>query len=192
MTDPARRGCPSLDIPVLETERLIMRALRIGDAPDLTAIHGDAEVVRFIGGRTDDSLTGAYDKILFYAGHWALHGSGKWAVVEKATGRVVGRTGYLDSPYEWPGLELGWTFGRASWGKGYATESALAARDWAFATLGVDRILSMIDPRNVASQSVARRIGERPWKPFMHREGEQMLWSITRGEWDALSRAGAA
>jgi RimJ/RimL family protein N-acetyltransferase len=183
MTDPTPLGCAPLNIPVLETERLVMRAMQIGDAPDLALIHGDPEVVRFIGGKTDATLPGAYDKILFYLGHWALHGCGKWAVVEKASGRVVGRTGFLDSPYEWPGLELGWTFARDCWGKGYATESARAARDWGFERLGVERILSMIDPANSASQHVAQRIGETAWKPYRHREVEQTLWSITREAW---------
>jgi len=190
MTGPTTRGCPPFDIPVLETERLLLRGMAPADAPALAVIHGDPEVVRFIGGQADPSLPGAYDKVLLYTGHWALYGCGKWAVVEKATGKLVGRTGFLDSPHEWPGVELGWTFGRASWGKGYATESALAARDWAFERLGIDRVLSMIDPANTSSQRVARRIGETVWKPFMHRGVEQTLWSITREEW--LSRGSAA
>ncbi|MCC6918487.1 MAG: GNAT family N-acetyltransferase [Alphaproteobacteria bacterium] len=188
---PAPSRPPAFAVPVIETPRLLMRGLEAADAPALARIHGDAEVMRFLGGRTDDTLPGAYDKILLYVGHWVLHGCGKWAVVEKSSGRLVGRTGFIDAPYEWPGLELGWTFGRESWGKGYATESALAARDWAFTQLGVTSILSMIAPANAASQRVAARIGETPWNPYLHRDGaEQMLWAITRETW--LSRSGAA
>lgn len=188
MTEGLKRGCAPLDIPVLETERLILRGMAPEDAPDLAAIHGDPEAMRYIGGKSDPSLAEAYRSIMVYTSHWSLHGCGKWAVIEKASGRLVGRTGYLDTPYEWPGLELGWTFNRTSWGKGYATESAIPARDWAFTVLGADRVISMIHPENRASQAVARWVGETPWKPFLYRDGtENMLWSITRAEWKALS-----
>ncbi len=186
MTDGLHRGCAPLDIPVLETERLVLRGFRGEDAPAVAALHGDMNVMRYLGGTTDDSLSSAYDAILKWTGHWALHGCGKWAVEEKASGRCIGRVGYLDLPHDWPGLELGWTFAAESWGKGYATEAAAAARDWGFRVLGAARIISMIDLRNTASQAVARRIGETPWQPFVFRGVDNMLWSMTREAWRAL------
>lgn len=192
MTETKKRGCAPLDIPVLETERLILRGFRAADAPDLAAIHGDEQTMRYLGGVFDASLAEAYKSMMVYTGHWSLHGCGKWAVEEKASGRLVGRTGYMDPPYEWPGLELGWTFNRETWGKGYATESAVAARDWAFDVLGVEHVMSMIDPENAASQAVARKVGEQPWRPFVYRGHENMLWKITRTEWQALRQRGAA
>lgn len=187
MTDGLRRGCAPLDIPVLETDRLILRGLEVADVPAIAALHGDPEVVRYIGGVTDATASGALGKIFYYTGHWAAFGCGKWAVVEKESGRLVGRTGFLDLPYDWPGLELGWTFARDAWGKGYATESARAARDWGFRVLGAERILSMIDPDNTSSQAVARRIGASPWRTHLHDGHTQMLWSITRAAWERLA-----
>lgn len=183
MTDGLKRGCAPLEIPVLETERLILRGFRPEDTPALAEIHGDPETMRYLGGKHDDSLAEAYRSIMVYTGHWSLHGCGKWAVEEKATGRFVGRTGYLDTPYEWPGLELGWTFNRECWGKGYATESAIPARDWAFEVLGAERVISMINVKNLASQAVAKKVRETPWKPYTYRGEETVLWSITRDEW---------
>jgi RimJ/RimL family protein N-acetyltransferase len=187
MTEGLHRGCAPLDIPVLETERLVLRALNGSDAPAIAALHGNMDVMRYLGGKTDDTLFAAYDAILKWTGHWALHGCGKWAVAEKVSGALVGRVGYLDTPYEWPGLELGWTFAPVAWGKGYATEASAAARDWGFRVLGAERIISMIDLRNTASQAVARRIGETPWQPFAFRGIDNMLWSMTRAEWQALA-----
>lgn len=187
MNEDLKRAVAPLDIPVIETGRLILRGWRAEDAPGLAEIHGDPEAMRYLGGKSDPSLAEAYRSIMTYMGHWALHGCGKWAVVEKATGRLVGRTGYLDTPYEWPGLELGWTFNRACWGKGYATESAAPARDWAFEVLGAARVISMINDRNAASQAVAQRVGERPWKPYPYRGEDTTLWSVTRVEWEARS-----
>lgn len=190
MTDAYRRACAALDIPRIETERLILRGFRIEDAADLARIHGDAEVVRFLGGTRDASLTGAFDKIAAYLGHWSVRGCGKWAVEDKATGRVVGRSGYNDYPFGWPGLELGWTFARDHWGKGYAAEAARSALAWGFTVLRADRIVSMIHPDNTASQAVARKLGETPWRAHDHEGSTHVLWSMTRTAW--LSRAGAA
>lgn len=184
-----KRTCAGLDIPAIETDRLLLRAFTADDIASLAAIHGDERTMLYLGGQTDGTLLGAHDKILAYLGHWALKGYGRWAVVEKASGRMIGRTGYLDAPDEWPGNELGWTFSRQSWGNGYATEAAIAARDFGFREIGMERVISMIDPKNTPSQSVAKRLGESPWKPFTFKGYENMLWSITREEW--LSRAGA-
>ncbi len=183
------RTCAPLDIPSIETERLLLRAFTAEDVAPLAAIHGDARTMVYLGGVTDDTLLGAYDKILAYLGHWALNGFGRWAVVEKSSGRMVGRTGFLDAPDDWPGCELGWTFARDQWGKGYATEAAIAARDFGFERLGMTRIFSMIHPDNTPSQGVARRLGESPWKPFTFKGVESVLWSITRDAW--LSRGAA-
>lgn len=183
------RTCPTLDIPTIETERLVLCAFTIDDVASLAAIHGDERTMKYLSGQPDATLLGAYDKILGYLGHWALNGFGRWAVVEKASGRMIGRTGFLDAPDEWPGTELGWTFLREIWGKGYATEAAMAARDFGFERLGMDRVFSMIHPENTPSQAVATRLGETPWKPFTFKGSEAMLWSVTRAEW--LSRGAA-
>lgn len=183
MNEGLQRGCAPLDIPVLETERLVLRGLEPGDAPTLAAMHGDTETMRYLGGTIEPTLAEAYRRILIYTGHWALHGCGKWAVVEKASGALVGRTGYIDVPHDWPGLELGWTMAREHWGKGYGTESAIAARDWAFDVLGAQRIVSMIHKDNVASQAVARKIGETFWKTWMNDGEEALLFSLAREDW---------
>jgi len=72
----------------------------------------------------------------------------------------VGRIGFLN-PIGWPAFELGWTLGRDSWGKGYATEGAQRALAYAFTELGRDHVISLIAPANVASARVAERLGEK-------------------------------
>lgn len=168
---------------MIETARLVLRAFTGGDAPSLAAIHGDELTMRYLGGITDGTAHGAFNTILGYLGHWHLKGFGRWAVEEKASGRMIGRTGFYENEHEWPGNELGWTFLRETWGKGYATEAASAARDFGFRELGMERVISMIHPDNRASQSVARKLEESPWRPFTFRGAECVLWSITRAEW---------
>ena len=87
-----------------------------------------------------------------------------FSVFEKDTGRWIGRLGPW-MPEGWPGSEIGWALVRDVWGKGYATEGATAATDWAFDTLGWTEVIHSIDPANVASQEVARRLGSRNLGP---------------------------
>lgn len=180
-----RRATAAMEIPTLETERLTLRGYAMEDAADVALIQGDAETMRYLGGKTDATLQGAFRMICAHTAGWHFFGFGKWAVEEKASGRVIGRVGYLDSPYDWPGLELGWTIARDRWGQGFASEGAKAARDWGFETLGAARIISMIDPANAASMAVAAKVGATRWRDFEHEGVTQTLWSITRDEWEA-------
>jgi RimJ/RimL family protein N-acetyltransferase len=175
------------DIPVIETERLILRGYRPEDAAPLAVLQGDMQMMRFMGGETDDTLANAYQIILTHTGHWVLHGFGKWAVEEKATGRFIGRVGFLDFPHDWPGLELGWFIAPDLWGRGYAAEAGRAARDWGFRVLGSQHMLSMIHQDNAASMAVAAKIGETRAEAFTFHGAPNILWRITRDEWERLS-----
>jgi RimJ/RimL family protein N-acetyltransferase len=102
----------------------------------------------------------AWDQMARWLGQWALRGSGQWAVELKATGRLIGRAGtHRPERADWPGLECGWTFDPAHWGRGYATEAGRATVEWAFATHPDDELYSVIIPTNAASEAVARRLG---------------------------------
>lgn len=101
----------------------------------------------------------AWRHMAFLIGHWSLKGFGHWAVEEKATGKLIGRIGFLE-PIDFPGFEIGWTLARASWGKGYATEGATAALNWAVHVLDKTEVISLIRPGNINSIKVAERLGE--------------------------------
>lgn len=143
----------------LETERLILRMFTEEDFESYARICADEEVMRFLGGKTFDR-TEAWRHMAFLIGHWHLRGYGHWAVEEKASGRMIGRLGFLN-PAGWPGFEIGWTLSRDCWGRGYATEGARRALRYAFTEMGKDHVISLIDPENKASIRVAERLGER-------------------------------
>jgi RimJ/RimL family protein N-acetyltransferase len=143
-------------IPVLETARLVMREWRQSDFDAYAASNADAEVQRFLGGPQDREQS--WRTLALQIGHWELRGYGQWALERREDGRMIGRAG-LWNPEGWFGVEVGWKLARHAWGQGYATEAATAAITWGFDHLGVDRLISVINPENSASLSVADRLG---------------------------------
>ncbi|MGH6979902.1 MAG: GNAT family N-acetyltransferase [Stellaceae bacterium] len=170
-----------IEIPTLDTERLMLRGWRESDLDGLAAIFGDADVARFVGGV--QSRSDAWRTLSATIGHWVLRGYGLWAVTRKSDNALVGRVG-IHYPLDWPGIEVAWTLGRPYWGQGYATEAAAASVRFGFAQLGLPRLVSLIDPRNRASQRVAERLGETKGAPatvtVFGRVGTVDVWSIER------------
>lgn len=175
--------------PVLETPRLLLRPPALADFERWAELAADAEVTRYIGGLQARAV--AWRSFAAMVGMWSLTGIAMFSVIEKASGRWVGRLGPW-RPEGWPGTEVGWSLHRDAWGKGYATEGARAAIDYAFDVLGWDEVIHCIDPANTNSQRVARRLGStlrgpvRLPAPF---EGEPSeVWGQSRAQWRSRRR----
>ncbi len=144
----------------LDTPRLHLRPFESSDAQTMMEIHEDPEVARWLSkGAAPHGIGVAWRTIALMIGHWQLRGYGQWAVVEKATGALIGRAG-LWYPEGWPGIEVGWLIRRSRWGNGFATEASRAALDWAWKSLDTDHVISIIQPENARSIRVAEKIGE--------------------------------
>ncbi|WP_179378326.1 GNAT family N-acetyltransferase [Jannaschia marina] len=142
-------------IPTLTTERLILRAPCAEDHAAYAAFYA-SERSHIIGGPLD--ATAAWQVLANDRGHWPLRGFGWWTI-DDGTG-CVGSCGF-HLPGGRNDVELGWSLFSAT-GKGYATEAARAALDWAVAEGHAghwQRIVSYIDRRNTGSIGVARRLG---------------------------------
>jgi RimJ/RimL family protein N-acetyltransferase len=172
------------DFPVLETERLILRCPEQDDLDRFAEMMADPRAASFLGGVA--SRTAVWRSLMTIAGSWFVQGFGLFSVVEKASGRWVGRVGPW-SPEGWPGTEVGWGLHPEAWGQGYATEAAEASMDFAFDRLGWDEAIHMIDPNNAPSQAVARRLGSRNLRPGRLPDVDIDLdvWGQTRAEWNA-------
>jgi RimJ/RimL family protein N-acetyltransferase len=176
----------SLDDLRLETPRLVLRVPRAADLDEWAAFMADEEATRFLGGTMHRSTS--WRGLMTMIGAWHAHGFAMFSVIEKGSGRWVGRLGPW-MPDGWPGPEVGWAIVRDCWGRGYAGEGAVAATSWAFDNLGWTRVIHSIAPDNVASQRVARKLGSQnlgPGKlppPFEHSPIE--IWGQTRDEWRA-------
>jgi RimJ/RimL family protein N-acetyltransferase len=168
----------------LETERLTLRMLRESDLDAYAEMLADPEVMRYIGPGQTLSRPLAWRNLAMILGHWQLRGYGLWAAEERASGELIGRVGCWQ-PEGWPGFEVGWLLRRASWGKGYATEGARAALDFAFTRLGRPEVISLIRPDNAPSIRVAERIGERLDGPVDLMGQTALVYRLTRARWEA-------
>jgi len=157
---------------VIRTERLLLRLPEARDAEGLAEALGDPEVLRYLSS-SPRSRDETIDTIRRMRAHWDRYGCGLLTIERGEDGVVVGRVGFLvwdpetwqhglredlDGPLE---TEIGWTLARRHWGFGYATEAAIAARDWAFRELRPPRLISLIHPENVRSQRVSQKLGQR-------------------------------
>jgi len=152
-------------IPVIKTDRLILRGPVADDFPAYAAMWGDPAVTRFIGG-VPLSEEETWGKFLRAFGQWALLGFGSWAVTEKDSGARIGEVGFLEGRREIvPALidtpECGWAFASHAHGKGYATEAVRAALAWGEEHFGKVRLACIIAPENAASLRLAAKVGFR-------------------------------
>jgi RimJ/RimL family protein N-acetyltransferase len=168
----------------LRTERLILRRPRLEDLDAWAEMMADETVARHIGGVKPPSLV--WRDLMCMAGAWQLAGFAMFSVIERSSGRWIGRLGPW-RPFGWPGTEIGWAIVRPCWGCGYATEGASAAADWAFEHLGWTEMIHSIAPDNAASQAVARKLGSSnrgPGKLPAPLDGLAVdIWGQTRAEW---------
>jgi RimJ/RimL family protein N-acetyltransferase len=158
-------------IPTLETERLTLRAPALADFDAFAAFFA-TERSRYVGGPINRHA--AWRSFASNLGQWHLKGHGMFTVVERATGRHIGQIGPWH-PEGWLAREIGWILlDPAAEGRGLAREAAEAARAFAYESLGWPEVFSVIDPDNVRSLTLARRLGctidrEETW------EGERLL-----------------
>lgn len=163
----------TLIIPTLRTERLVLRGPQASDFDAYAAFRG-SERARILGGPFDRAT--AFEQLAALVGHWQLRGYGRFMVADAETDAALGVIGPF-LPADWPEPEIAWSvFGDAE-GRGIAQEAALAARAFAYDTLGWTTAISMIDPANTRSAALARRLGAAPDGQFVHPEyGTLDIW----------------
>lgn len=153
-----------MNIPILETARLILRAFTLVDFDAYVAYWGDENVTRWTGGGRPLGRSEAWPKFLQHPGHWAMRGFGFWAVEEKATSAMIGEVGFIDLKRDYdPKVndvpEIGWVLAPAAQGKGYATEAARGCLAWGREHFGPIRVIAAVNVENIASIRVAEKCG---------------------------------
>lgn len=145
---------------ILETERLLLRRLVMDDLDALYKLYSDPEVRQYYPEGVLNYEETREELEWFLNGHPKHPELGLWATIHKPSGKFVGRCGLL--PWTIEGrqeVEIAYLLDKEFWGQGLASEGALAIRDYAFKKLGLPRLVCLIDPKNIASQKVAEKIG---------------------------------
>ncbi len=146
---------------VAETPRLILRQLTLDDLDDLVAIYTYPAVMKFF----DSTYTYTYENRKQWLEErvfkcYKQRGWGLWATIYKMDNKLIGRCGLIpqlvDGQEE---VEIGYLLAKEHWGMGLATEAACISRDYGFEKLRANRLISLIDPDNIASQKVANKVG---------------------------------
>lgn len=144
---------------VIETDRLRIRLPREQDAATYFEIHSDPDVMRWLGGPTPSSVEEEAERIVRNRAMHEELGFTMWAVEEKDSGAVVGVAGIFRVENVGPEIEVAYHFRKDRWGRGYATEAARACLDYGFETVGLERIVGLVAPENVASARVLEKCG---------------------------------
>jgi len=166
-------------LKILETSRLILREFVPADANGLALVLSDAETMRFYPAPLDGA--GVEQWIRRNLERYRNHGHGLWAMVLKSSGELAGDCGLTLQDVEGGSeVEIGYHVRRALWGQGLATEAARACRDFGFARLPVERMISLIRPENLPSRRVAENSGMTVWKHIEWRGLPHVVYAVRR------------
>lgn len=143
----------------IRTFRLTLRPLGLRDADELRRMNADTSVMVYVGGVRDRAASDR--SIARSLANWSTFGYGRLAVVRQRDGAFLGWVTIepADDPILVGEIEIGWRLMRSAWGEGFGTEAAAAAAAWAFDTIGIERLVAVIDAENAASVRVAEKIG---------------------------------
>lgn len=145
-----------MPIPALHTSRLLLRGPEAADFPVYRDFFADAEASAFYGGPLDAG--GAWRVLALDIGHWLLRGYGRWSIVEKASGRMVGGCG-LWWPEGYPRSELTWWIAGSARRQGYAGEASRAAIAFGYDVLGWPLVETHMNDGNIAARRLVESLG---------------------------------
>jgi RimJ/RimL family protein N-acetyltransferase len=171
----------------IETDRLILRELLPSDAKGMFELDSDAEVHRFLGNHPIQNLRQAEEIIETVRSQYIKNGIGRWAIIEKSSGDFLGWTGLKLVEEEINGRknyhDLGYRLLRKYWGKGFATESAIASLQYGFETLELEQIVGAAHIENKASNRILNKLGFE-WKNTFEYDGATHNWyELKRKDW---------
>jgi RimJ/RimL family protein N-acetyltransferase len=179
-------------VTTLETDRLVLRRPLPEDAEALAPMYADPEVMRYLGNGRTLTREETERSVRRMIDGWEADGFGLFTTVRKEDETIIGRVGIIVwDPTTWElvradsegpkELEVGYTIGKPFWGRGYATEAAGAARDFALERLGARRLIALIIHGNDASENVARKLGFDYEREIMFGRRAAGLYSFDAG-----------
>jgi RimJ/RimL family protein N-acetyltransferase len=164
---------------ILQTPRLLLREFTFEDADALALVLSDPETMRYYPAPYDRA--GVEQWIERNRQRYQNDGVGLWAMEFTKTQELTGDCGIVRQHVEGEYFyEIGYHLRRDFWGQGLATEAAIACRDWAFAHLKTERLISLIRPENLPSRRVAERNGMTVWREVNWRGLQHYVYSVVK------------
>lgn len=172
----------------IETERLIIRDLEAFDAKGIFELDSDPKVHEFLGKNPIKTIKEAEGVINGIRQHYVENGIGRWAIVDKKTNDFIGWTGLkyeqnLRKNFSY--YDLGFRLRSKYWGKGIATEAAIACLNYGFDTLNLNEICAAVNIDNLASNKILQKIGLRFIETFEYKGISCNWYKIKKMEWEA-------
>jgi [ribosomal protein S5]-alanine N-acetyltransferase len=174
-----------------ETERFILREILPEDDQRLYELDSDSEVHRYLGNKPVKGMEQVRELIQLIRQQYVDNGIGRWAIIDKSTGVFVGWSGLklmkerTNNHIDY--YDLGYRIIRKYWGKGIATETALASIKYAFNVLGITEIYAMADCQNTGSNNVLRKVGLLFIENFDYNGVKHNWYKINREDWSKES-----
>jgi [ribosomal protein S5]-alanine N-acetyltransferase len=178
------------DLPVLETNRLLLRKITIGDAPDIFEYASDPEVPTYMPWEPHRSIQETYDYLERVMERYRQRNPGPWAIVHRRDAKMIGTCSFGSWEREHHWAEIGYVLNRRYWGQGYMSEAVRAIVDFGFRELGLNRIQARCDVLNIGSARVMEKVGmsfEGVLRQQLFEKGsyrDMKMYSILRSEWE--------
>jgi len=162
--------------PILTTDRLVLREILPSDADSMFELNSDPEVLKYTGDDPFESVAATREFLENYS-DYQRNGFGRWAVILKETGELLGWCG-LKRDRDTNEVDIGYRFLQKHWNKGYATESAIACMRFGAEQLKLERIIGRARTENIASIRVFDKLG-MTWVSNFEEDGESwVLYAI--------------
>jgi ribosomal-protein-alanine N-acetyltransferase len=158
----------------------VIRSFRPDDIEAVHEIYSDSLVWRYMGTGPTTTIEQSRERLDRMLRYERQYGFTFWAVEHADSGKLIGDTGLIPLEGIGPDVELGYRFGSAHWGKGYATEAAIVCRDLGFSRYALKQIYVDVHPGNQGSQNVARKLGARKLGRAKHRGFDVIRFVIDR------------
>ena len=170
----------------LETERLILRRFTLADSDSLATMWSDPDVTRYLPGGQPFPRERSERGLRYFMNHWETHGFGTWAIVLKAVPETfIGYSGIQNVP-DGSAVELLYGLAKPYWGHGYGSEAAQACLHYGFEVAGLERIIAVAFPDNLASRRIIEKLGFTPTVEFQPYGPEVCYYVMDRPSFNAL------
>jgi ribosomal-protein-alanine N-acetyltransferase len=178
------------NLPMLETERLLLRKITLDDATNIFEYASDPEVPTFMSWEPHQSIQETYDYLERVRQRYRQHHPGPWAIVHRRDAKMIGTGSFSTWERQHNSAEVGYVLNRRYWGQGYMSEAVRAIVAFGFRELGMNRIQARCDVPNVGSARVMEKAGmtfEGVLRQQLFEKGSYRdikIYSILKSEWE--------